>query len=229
MEKINIAIDGPAGAGKSTISKALAKRLSFVYIDTGALYRAIGIFALRNDVKTDAAAEVTPLLEQIDLKLNYVDKAQRVILNGEDVSDEIRTPPASMAASNVSAIPEVRVFLLSLQRDIAKNNDCIMDGRDIGTVILPKAQIKIFLTASPEERAKRRYAELKEKGFDVDFEELLAEIKQRDHNDSTREIAPLKPASDSIIYDSTGNELEESIEGLYQIIRGKLDEILLNS
>lgn len=226
MEKINIAIDGPAGAGKSTICKALAKKLSFVYIDTGALYRTIGIFALRNNAKTDSPDEVIPLLSKIDLKLNYVDKEQRVILNGEDVSDEIRTPPASMAASNVSAIPAVREFLLSLQRDIAKGNDCLMDGRDIGTVILPNAQIKIFLTASPEERARRRFEELKQKGFEVEYEKLLEEIKLRDYNDSTREIAPLKPAENSMIYDSTGNGLEESIDALYEIIRGKLGDLL---
>ncbi|MBE6903976.1 MAG: (d)CMP kinase [Ruminococcaceae bacterium] len=218
LKTINIAIDGPAGAGKSSIAKALAKKMSYVYIDTGALYRSIGIYALRNNVDTKDSQKVIELLEQIDLKLAYENGTQRVILNGEDVSEEIRTPPASMAASDVSAIPEVREFLLFLQRDIAAKNNCLMDGRDIGTVILPNAQVKIFLTASVEERAKRRYKELTEKGFEVNFEELKEEIAQRDYNDSHRKTAPLKAADDAILFDSTQYDLQQCIDMLYEII-----------
>ena len=211
---INIAIDGPAGAGKSSVAKAVAKKLGFIYVDTGALYRSIGLNALRNDVATDDAEAVTSLLSDIKVELKYVDGTQRVILNGEDVSEAIRMPEASMAASNVSAIPAVRAFLLDLQRDMAKNNNVIMDGRDIGTVILPDAQYKFFLTASAEVRADRRYKELKEKGIDVDYKALLDEIIQRDYNDSNRETAPLKQADDAVLIDSSNMTLEESINAI---------------
>ena len=211
---INIAIDGPAGAGKSSVAKAVAKKLGFIYVDTGALYRSIGLNALRNDVATDDAEAVTSLLSDIKIELKYVDGTQRVILNGEDVSEAIRMPEASMAASNVSAIPAVRAFLLDLQRDMAKNNNVIMDGRDIGTVILPDAQYKFFLTASAEVRADRRYKELKEKGIDVDYKALLDEIIQRDYNDSNRETAPLKQADDAVLIDSSNMTLEESINAI---------------
>lgn len=223
MNTINIAIDGPAGAGKSSVSKKIAQTLSFVYIDTGALYRAIGIYALRKNANTTSAEEITPLLSEIKLTLEHKNNSQRVILNGEDVTDEIRTPPASMAASNVSAIPKVREFLLDIQRDIAKSHNVIMDGRDIGTVILPNAQIKIFLTATPEERARRRFEEMHLKGHCVDFNALLKEIKERDYNDSNRAIAPLKPAEDAIIVDNTGFVFEQSVDKLLDIIRGKLN------
>ncbi len=226
MKTINIAIDGPAGAGKSSIAKALAKKMSYIYIDTGALYRSIGIFALRNNVDTKNTEKVIELLPKIELKLAYENGTQRVLLNGEDVSDEIRTPPASMAASDVSAIPQVRDFLLFLQRDIAQKNNCLMDGRDIGTVILPDAQVKIFLTASVDERAKRRYKELTEKGFEVDFEKLKEEIAQRDYNDSHRKTAPLKAAEDAVIFDSTQYDLQTCIDMLYEIIRGKTVEVI---
>lgn len=222
MSSVNIAIDGPAGAGKSTVAKGLAKKLGFIYVDTGALYRAIGVFALRNGVNTKDADGVSALLGDIKIELKFVDGAQRVFLNDEDVSEAIRTPDASMAASNVSAIPSVRAFLLDLQRDIAKKNNCLMDGRDIGTVVLPDAQIKIFMTADVEERAMRRYKELQEKGINDSYDQVLKEMKERDFQDSNRPIAPLKPAEDSMIFDSTGYTLEQSIEGLSALIGEKL-------
>lgn len=222
MSSVNIAIDGPAGAGKSTVAKGLAKKLGFIYVDTGALYRAIGVFALRNGVNTKDADGVSALLGDIKIELKFVDGAQRVFLNDEDVSEAIRTPDASMAASNVSAIPSVRAFLLDLQRDIAKKNNCLMDGRDIGTVVLPNAQIKIFMTADVEERAMRRYKELQEKGINDSYDQVLKEMKERDFQDSNRPIAPLKPAEDSMIFDSTGYTLEQSIEGLSALIGEKL-------
>lgn len=211
---INIAIDGPAGAGKSTVAKAVAKKLGFIYVDTGALYRSIGVNALRHNVATDDRDGVVSLLPDIELELKYIDGNQRVFLNGEDVSEEIRLPEASMAASNVSAIPEVRAFLIDLQRNMAKKNNVVMDGRDIGTVILPDAQFKFFLTASAEVRADRRFKELKEKGITVDYDELLKEIIQRDYNDSHRETAPLKQAEDAILVDSSNLTLEESISAI---------------
>lgn len=211
---INIAIDGPAGAGKSSVAKAVAAKLGFIYVDTGALYRSIGVNALRHGISTDDTVAVTSLLSETKVELKYVDGAQRVFLNGEDVSEAIRMPEASMAASNVSAIPEVRAFLLDLQRDMAKNNNVIMDGRDIGTVILPDAQYKFFLTASAEVRADRRFKELKEKGINVDYKELLDEIIQRDYNDSHRETAPLKQADDAILIDSSNMTIEESINAI---------------
>ncbi len=216
---INIAIDGPAGAGKSSVAKAVAKKLGFIYVDTGALYRSIGVNALKHAVATDDREKVVALLPDTALELKYIDGTQRVFLNGEDVSEEIRLPEASMAASNVSAIPEVRAFLLDLQRDMAKNNNVVMDGRDIGTVILPDAQYKFFLTASPEVRADRRYKELKEKGIEVDYDELLKEIIQRDYNDSHRETAPLKQADDAVLIDSSSLTLEESISAIADRIK----------
>lgn len=211
---INIAIDGPAGAGKSSVAKAVAAKLGFIYVDTGALYRSIGVNALRHGIKTDDADAVIALLPETKVELRYIDGAQRVFLNGEDVSEAIRMPEASMAASNVSAIPAVRTFLLDLQRDMAKNNNVIMDGRDIGTVILPDAQYKFFLTASAQVRADRRFKELKEKGIDVNYNALLEEIIQRDYNDSHRETAPLRQADDAILIDSSNMTLEESINAI---------------
>lgn len=216
---INIAIDGPAGAGKSSVARAAALKLGFIYVDTGALYRSIGVNALKHNVATDDKDAVIALLPDIKLELKYVDGAQRVILNDEDVSEAIRMPEASMAASNVSAIPEVRTFLLDLQRDMAKNNNVIMDGRDIGTVILPDADYKFFLTASAEVRADRRFRELKEKGLDVDYKQLLDEIIQRDYNDSHRATAPLKQADDAILIDSSSMTLEESIDAIVSRIK----------
>lgn len=222
MSSINIAIDGPAGAGKSTVAKGVAKKLGYIYVDTGALYRAIGVFALRRGVNTKDAESVGSLLPEIDVQLKFENGVQKVYLSGEDVSEEIRKPEASMAASNVSAIPSVRAFLLDLQRNIAKTNNCIMDGRDIGTVVLPNAQIKIFMTADVEERAKRRYKELQEKGINDSFEQVLSEMKERDFQDANRPIAPLKPAEDSIIFDSTGHTLQQSIDELSEIIGEKI-------
>ena len=206
---INIAIDGPAGAGKSTIAKLTASKLGFVYADTGALYRTIGVNALRKGIDTKNAADVVSSLDTVKVTLGFVDGSQHVFLNGEDVSDEIRLPEASMAASDVSAVPEVRKFLLDLQRDIAKNNNCIMDGRDMGTVILPDADYKFFLTASVRVRAERRFKELKEKGINVDFDNLMKEIEERDYQDSHREIAPLKQAEDAILIDSSYMSIDE--------------------
>ena len=218
----NVAIDGPAGAGKSSIARAAAKKLGFIYVDTGALYRAVGVYGLRNGVDNKNADAVASMLPNISVELKFQDGVQHVYLNGEDVSKEIRTPPASMAASDVSAVPAVRQFLFDLQRDIAAKNDCIMDGRDIGTVVLPNAQVKIFLTASPEARAMRRYKELQEKGAKDTYEEVLADLLQRDYNDSHRAVAPLKPAEDSITVDNSGLSLEDSIEQVLSVIRAAL-------
>ncbi len=216
---INVAIDGPAGAGKSTVARAAAKEIGFIYVDTGALYRAVGVNALRKGIDTKDKPAVAASLADISVDLVFENGEQKVLLNGENVSVEIRTPPASMAASDVSAVPEVRAFLFDLQRDIAKRNSCIMDGRDIGTVVLPDAKVKIFLTASPEERATRRYRELIEKGTDVKYEDVLAELIERDYNDSHREIAPLKPAEDGVILDTTGLSLEESVNAIIRTIK----------
>ncbi len=220
---INVAIDGPAGAGKSTIAKAAAKKLGYIYIDTGALYRTVGVNALRNgvDVK-DASAVITTLTGDLCIELKFIDGEQRMFLNGEDVSKEIRTPDASMAASAVSAVPEVRKYLFDLQKNLAKNNNCIMDGRDIGTVVLPEADVKIFLTASPEARAKRRHLELIEKGIEAKYEDVLADMIERDYNDSHREIAPLKQADDAILADTSELDLQQSIELIISIIEGKI-------
>lgn len=219
---INVAIDGPAGAGKSTIAKAAAKKLGYIYVDTGALYRAVGVYALRNGVDTTDGEAVAETLPSVSVELKFQDGVQHVYLNGEDVSEEIRTPQASMAASHVSAVPAVRQFLFDLQRDIAAKNNCIMDGRDIGTVVLPKAQVKIFLTASPEARAKRRFIELQAKGAKDTFEQVLADLKQRDYNDSHRAVAPLKPADDSVLVDTTALTLEASVEKVIEVIKEKL-------
>ncbi len=214
-----IAIDGPAGAGKSSIAKVLAKRLNFIYVDTGALYRAVGYFVVSKGISTTDAENVCECLKLIDVQLKYVDGQQRVFINDTDVTENIRTAEISMAASNVSAIPKVREFLFDLQQNIAKTNNVVMDGRDIGTVVLPNADVKIFLTASAEERATRRYKELLEKGQNVSFEEVLADVKTRDHNDSTRATAPLKQADDAVLVDTTNLDFEESVEVLYNIAK----------
>ncbi len=219
---INVAIDGPGGAGKSTSARAAAKELGYIYVDTGALYRAVGVNALRKGIDTKDKAAVAASVEGISVDLVFENGEQKVLLNGEDVSVEIRTPPASMAASAVSAVPEVRAFLFDLQRDIASRNNCIMDGRDIGTVVLPEAQVKIFLTASAEERAQRRFKELQAKGSTVSFQAVLDELIERDYNDSHREIAPLKPAEDSVLLDTTGVSLEGQVEKIISIIKEKV-------
>ncbi|MGN0524737.1 (d)CMP kinase [Eubacterium sp.] len=217
----NVAIDGPAGAGKSTIAKAAAKELGFIYVDTGALYRAIAYNAVTKGV-IDDTQKIIDMLTDTNVELKYVDGVQAVYLNGDDVSAYIRTPEISMGASKVSAIPQVREFLLNLQRDIAQKNNVIMDGRDIATVVLPNADVKIFLFASPECRAQRRYKELMEKGEDVTLEDVLADVNQRDYQDSHREIAPLKPSEDSVMADTSKLTLEESIQLIIDIIKERI-------
>lgn len=220
---IAIAIDGPAGAGKSSLSKEVAKELSFIYVDTGALYRTIGLAASRKGLKKEDKAEIISMLNDIDVKLSFNDEGtQIVLLNGEDVSSFIRTPEASMFASAVSAIPEVRAFLLDLQRNMAKSDNVIMDGRDIGTVVLPDAKIKIFLTASPEKRAMRRHKENIEKGIDSTYEEVLKDVNRRDYQDSHREIAPLKPAEDSVLVDTSDYDFEGSKKLLLKVIKERM-------
>lgn len=219
---ISIALDGPAGAGKSTVAKGAAKALGFIYVDTGALYRTVGLKFLREGYDTALNCDIEAILKTIEIDIKFIDGTQHVFLNGEDVSEEIRTPEASMMASAVSAKPPVRAFLLEMQRKLARENNVLMDGRDIGTVVLPDATLKFFVTASVEERADRRYRELKEKGMDVKYEDIYKDIETRDYNDSHREIAPLKPAEDSIIFDTTGNTLQQSIDKLLGIINERL-------
>ena len=221
MKKIAIAIDGPSGAGKSSIAKALAKSLNIIYVDTGAIYRTVGLYVYRNGVGSRDKEKIIAMLPDISVKLAYIDGAQHIFLNGEDVSGLIRTETISRYASDVSAIPEVRAFLLSLQRDMAKETSVIMDGRDIGTVVLPDAEVKIFMTASAEVRARRRYKELVEKGESVVFEEVLAAIITRDTNDSTRATAPLKAADDAVILDNSEINAEETLNKVIEIIRSK--------
>ena len=217
-----VAIDGPAGAGKSTIAKRLAKDMGFIYVDTGALYRAIGLYTLRKGVDIHDTEGVIGLLPEIQVDIKYVGDEQHVFLNGEDVNGLIRTEPVSMAASAVSAVPEVRTFLLETQRGLARRYSVVMDGRDIGTVILPDAECKIFLTAKPEVRAKRRYDELVAKGVEAVFEDVLEDLKRRDWDDSHREVAPLKLADDGIEVDTSGLELEESVARVKDIVKKKL-------
>lgn len=224
MSYIWIAIDGPAGAGKSSIAKAAAHALSYIYVDTGALYRAIGLYISQKGIDTSSRSLVVPLLKEIIVELKFVNNEQRVFLNDKDVSTDIRLPEMSMHASNVSAIPEVREFLFDLQRNIAKTNNVIMDGRDIGTVVLPNAIVKIFLTASAEVRAKRRYDEFNKKGQFVDFDKLLSEINQRDYNDSNRAIAPLKQADDAILIDTSNENLDQAIEHILMVIKQNIKE-----
>ncbi len=217
-----IAIDGPSGAGKSTLARAAAAELGFVYVDTGALYRTVGLYALRTGIDPDDAAAVEAMLPQVQVGLAYRDGEQRVFLGDEDVSEAIRTPEASRYASKVSAIPAVRAFLLETQRRLARRQDVIMDGRDIGTVVLPDARIKVFLHASAEERARRRYEELIGRGTPQDYEAVLADIRERDERDETRAAAPLKNADDAVELDTTGNTKEESLALLLRIIRERL-------
>ncbi len=217
---VAVAIDGPSGAGKSTIAKAAAKQLGLIYVDTGALYRTVGYAMAREGTNLADEDAVKQVLSRIRVTFSYDEQgSQRVYLNGEDVSEKIRTPEMSMMASRVSALSSVRVFLLDLQRDTAKRQSVIMDGRDIGTVVLPDADVKIFLTASPQIRAKRRHQELVEKGQQVTFEEVLNDVLQRDYNDSHREIAPLKQADDAVLLDTSGYPLEKSIEEVVRIIK----------
>lgn len=219
---ISVAIDGPSGAGKSTLAKRLAKELGYLYVDTGAMYRSIGLFALRQGVDPKDEAAVTALLPQIQIELRYVNGAQRVLLCGEDVSEAIRAEEVGMATSAVSAHPPVRAFLLELQRGMARTHDILMDGRDIGTVILPNASVKIFLTTSAEARATRRFRELQEKGVDTDFETVLEDIRRRDYQDSHRATAPLRQAEDAVLVDTSEMDLEESFQALKSLILSRV-------
>lgn len=222
---IAIAIDGPGGAGKSTISKEVAKRAGIIYVDTGALYRTVGYFARENGLSVDEAKmsdKMTPLLDGVKVELAYENGTQHVYLNGEDLGDKIRQPDISMYASAVSSVPSVRAFLLETQKEIARTQSVIMDGRDIGTVILPDADIKVFLTASNEARAKRRYGELRAKGIDVKYEDVLAELVARDAADRERDIAPAIAAPDALIFDNSDYTFEESVEFIMDLIRKKL-------
>lgn len=219
---INVAIDGPVGAGKSSVARECAKRLGIIYVDTGALYRSCALFCVRNnvDISPENEQAVSELLNsKLDLSIKLEDGTQHVIVNGEDVSDEIRTLEISKAASAVSALPSVRAFLLGMQRDIASKNSVIMDGRDIGTVILPNADIKIYITAKPEIRAKRRYDELVAKGSDVTLGEVLIEVNRRDFNDMNRKEAPLKQAPDAILLDTSDLDFEQTVCGVVSLIR----------
>ncbi|MGI6335729.1 MAG: (d)CMP kinase [Eubacteriales bacterium] len=218
----SIALDGPSGAGKSTLARALAASLSFIYMDTGALYRTVGYLAFLNHIPPTDAPAVTAALSSARVEIRFLDGSQHAFLNDTDVSDEIRLPEMSRYASLVSAIPEVRTLLLKPQRDFAASHNVIMDGRDIGTVVLPDATVKIFLTASPEERAARRFLELRQRGTPQSYESVLADILERDARDSTRAVAPLKKAPDAITVDTTGLTFEQSYQKLYTIIQQKL-------
>ena len=219
---INIAIDGPSGAGKSTLARKLAEKLNYIYVDTGALYRTIGLYTLRKGVDPQDTAAVEELLPEVEVGLRFVESEQHVYLNGEDVSSEIRVHEVSQYASLVSAIPAVRQYLFETQQSMAKKFNVIMDGRDIGTVVLPNAEVKIFLTASPEVRARRRYNELLQRGQNVDFEQVLADVIKRDEQDMNRPVAPLKPAEDSIIIDTSEFTFDESLAVLYKTIKERI-------
>ncbi len=221
MSTIKIALDGPGGAGKSSVAKAVAARLGIVYVDTGAMYRTIGLYVKKNGINPEDSEAVTASLTSLSLRLSVEGGRQTLFLNGEEVGDEIRTPEISMYASRVSAIPAVREFLLSTQRKVAEEASVIMDGRDIGTVIFPDAEVKIFLTASPEARARRRYDEMLAKGQEASYEEVLRQMNERDHNDSTREIAPLRPAEDAVILDTSEMDFNASVASVIDIIREK--------
>lgn len=218
---INVALDGPVGAGKSSVARECAKRLGFVYVDTGALYRAVGLFCVRNGIEMSVENEkqVGEAIESgLKLDIRLENGTQLVYMNGENVSEEIRLPEISMAASAVSPIPAVRRYLLETQRSVALEHDVIMDGRDIGTVILPKAQVKIFITASPEIRAKRRYDEFTAKGIDVDYDKVLNDLITRDYNDSHRKEAPLRQAEDAVLLDTSSLDFEQSVRAVIRLI-----------
>lgn len=226
MEFMNIAIDGPSGAGKSTMAKLISKEMGYIYIDTGAMYRAVALKMLNLgiDIKNEPN-KVIGALDDTNVDIAHSDLGQLIFLDGEDVTDKIRTPEVSMGASAVAVIKEVRLKLVELQRVLAKKNNCIMDGRDIGTYVLPDAKVKIFLTASVEDRAKRRYDELLEKGQSVVYEDVLSDMIKRDKNDSERSFAPLKPADDSILIDTSGNSLEKSVSIIKSIILDKIGKV----
>lgn len=220
MKQISVAIDGPSGAGKSTLARQAAQALGFLYVDTGAIYRTVALACHRNGVSPQQPEQVAALLPRLKIDLDYgADGVQRMLLDGKDVSDQIRTPEISMLTSAVSALPEVRAFLLEKQRELARTRNVIMDGRDIGTVVLPQATVKIYLTADAEARAQRRCAELREKGMDVSFEEVLRDVRERDENDSNRKVSPLRRAEDARLVDTTLLDLEQSLEVLISVIR----------
>lgn len=223
MNYKSIAIDGPAGAGKSTLARRLAGELGFLYVDTGAIYRTVALAVLRAGIDPADAARVVPLLGGLDIRMSYGgDGVQRMYLAGEDVSEAIREHRVSSAASKASALPEVRAFLLDFQRRQAQEHDVVMDGRDIGTVVLPDADVKIFLTAAPETRAERRLLELEQRGQAADFNTVLRDIRERDHQDETRPVAPLKRAEDAALLDTTRLNLEQSLEGLLSLVKEKI-------
>ena len=221
-EYVSVAIDGPVGAGKSTIARAAAAALGYVYVDTGAMYRSVGLYCRRKNTDMGSPVDIAAQLGEISLGIRIIDGVQHIFLNGEDVSEEIRLPEISMAASAVSAVPEVRDALLGMQREFAEKNNVIMDWRDIGTVVLPNARVKIFLTASPEIRAKRRFDELKAKGREVTFEEVLDDLNKRDYNDSHRAAAPLRAAEDAVVADTSGLDFEQSVKLVCGLIKERL-------
>ena len=222
-EHYSIAVDGPSGAGKSTLAKALARELNIIYVDTGAIYRTIGLEVFRRGLDPKNEAEVSAILPELSIRMEYEDDGlQHMFLNGEDVTADIRLPSISLYASDVSALPAVRAFLLEMQRELARRNCVIMDGRDIGTVVLPDAEVKIYLTASAEERAKRRFLELAARGAEKTYQEVLEEQRLRDDNDMHRAIAPLKPAEDSVIVDTTELDFEQSKQAVLSIIRERV-------
>ncbi|MDF2838716.1 MAG: cytidylate kinase [Evtepia sp.] len=224
MPFLSIAIDGPAGAGKSTLARRLAQEIDFLYVDTGAIYRTVGLFVEKNRKNCVDSNEVIPLLDKIQMRIAYAeDGLQHMYLQGEDVTEEIRHNRVSQYASQVSAIPEVRSFLIDMQRTLAKEHNVVMDGRDIGTIVLPKADLKIFLTASAEKRAKRRYQELLQKGSNLPFEQILEELIRRDEADMNRSVAPLRQAEDAVLLDTSDLDLEESFLALYAIVKEKFD------
>lgn len=222
MKTVKIAIDGPAGAGKSSVAKAAAKRLGYIHVDTGAMYRTVGLFVLKSGLNPKNKEDVISVLDGAAIDIKYINGTQNIFLNGENVSDEIREPEVSVAASDVAVVGEVRRRMVELQRELSERENVIMDGRDIGTRVLPDADVKIFLTASAEERASRRYKELVEKGTECSYEEVLKDIKYRDKNDSEREIDPLRPADDSIIIDTTGLDVEQSEKLIVDTVNKKL-------
>ena len=218
-----VAIDGPSGAGKSTLARRVAKELHFLYVDTGAIYRSIGWYALQQGAALDRAESVAALLPDLNVEVRYgEDGLQHMVVNDRDVTEEIRSPEVSAAASQVAAVPEVRAYLLDMQRDLARTHDVIMDGRDIGTVVLPQADVKIFLTAAPESRARRRLLELEGRGQKTDFETVLRDIVQRDEQDRNRPIAPLRQAEDAVLLDTTRLNLEESLAAMLSLIKEKI-------
>ena len=218
LKMISVAIDGPAGAGKSSIAKAVSKKLGFVYIDTGAMYRAVAVYAIENNIEIKEENFTEQILDKIDITIEYDEEGQKIFLCGKDVSKRIREADASVGASNVAVIPAVRLKLVAIQRELAKKTSVIMDGRDIGTYVLPDADVKIFLTASVEERARRRFLEMTEKGMEADFESVKRDIIYRDKNDSEREFAPLRQAEDAVLVDTSDMTIDEVIEKIYTMI-----------